>query len=64
MMGAEEYDRKLESEMKAANEAAVKQWETDGKSNNCVHIEEVNDDLIDDQPPSLEQVSVEQREAE
>lgn len=48
MMGAEEYDRKLEVEMKAANEAAVKQWENDGKPKNCTYIEEVNDDLVDD----------------
>jgi len=48
MMGAEEYDRKLGMEMKAANEAAIKQWEKDGKPKNCTYIEEVNDDLVDD----------------
>ena len=65
MMGAEEYDRKLQQQLDLANEAALKDFSHKGASQKfgCT-IEEVNDDLIEDLPPSLEEVSEQQRRDE
>lgn len=61
-MGAEEYDRQLQDQLDLANEAALKNFKQ-SKNKGCT-IEEVNDDLIEDLPPSLEEVSEQQRRDE
>lgn len=64
-LGAEEYDRKLEEQLRLGNEAAMASYKKhEGNNQGACTIEEVNDDLVEDLPPSLEEVSEQQRRDE
>ena len=63
-MGAEEYDKKLEEQLRLGNEAALAELKKTEAKETKTYIKEVDDDLMEDLPPSLEEVSEDQRRVE